>query len=250
MFSQLPASLRGAIDLHSHLLPGIDDGCRSYEESLACIRRLSEVGFKASVCTPHFGREIYPENTPTAIAEGVGRLSDRVKAAGIDYQLLAGAEIRLAKGTIAWLREVGVPTLGNSRAVLVDYWGMFWPPYANDIFEWLLGEGYTVILAHPERMEFTFDVLETHLVRLVEWGVLLQGNLNSFVGHEGPAAMHLARDYLSQERYWVLASDTHNPLGLETRLKGLADAAGRIEGAQLQRLIVERPAELLGLAGG
>src|SRR5262245_16596291 len=119
------------IDLHSHLLPGIDDGCRTIKESLACVRSLLNHGFTGTVCTPHVGMTNFPENIPANIAKQVDMLQQRVRATRLEYQLWAGGELRIGEDTLSWLREHGVPTLGRSRGVLIDYWGTQWPIYAD-----------------------------------------------------------------------------------------------------------------------
>src|SRR3954447_11849642 len=128
----------GFIDLHSHLLPGIDDGCVAPEESLACVRRLHAQGFVGTVCTPHILPDIYPHNTPDRIAARVADLNDRLVVAGLDYQLWPGGEVRLDPGTLSWFATMGVPTLGPGRHVLVDYWGQRWPEFADEVIDFLL----------------------------------------------------------------------------------------------------------------
>jgi short-subunit dehydrogenase len=134
----------GRIDLHGHLLPGIDDGCGTSEESLECIRRLLAHGFVGSVCTPHVTRENYPENTPENIARAVAALEERVAAAGLDYALWPGGEVRIARSTVAWLEEQGVPTLGSGRWVLVDHWGPTWPAAAEELFAAVHARGLSI----------------------------------------------------------------------------------------------------------
>lgn len=240
-----PSSAPGRIDLHSHLLPGIDDGCQDLAESLACIRQLIAAGFVGSVCTPHVIRDSYPRNRPPAIARAVNELAQAVAEAGLDYRLWPGGEVRLGRSMRAWLEEIGIPTLGDSRWVLVDHWGAFWPPEADDHLAWLAEQGYRVLLAHPERMELTFGSLDEVLARLAAGGVVLQGNLNSFGGREGLRAQELARRLWSAGQYEVLATDTHNPLGLVRRLAALEELASGPSSARLTEALVGGPWSML-----
>ena len=176
----------GLIDLHSHLLPGIDDGCRTIAESLTCVRTLLDHGFTGTVCTPHMAIRDFAENIPVNIAEHVAVLQEQLHAAELEYQLWAGGELRIDPDTISWLREHGVPTLGASRNVLIDYWGTQWPHYADAVVEHLLQDGFHPILAHPERMDFEDGEWEAVLRRLEQNGVWLQGNLKCLAGREGP----------------------------------------------------------------
>jgi len=124
-------SKSGFIDLHSHVLPGIDDGCTVLQDSLTCVRELMTHGFVGTVCTPHMCVDEYPENTPANVARFVETLQQQLHDADIDYPLWAGGELRLADETVSWLEEYGAPTLGPGRYVLTDYWGIQWPDSAD-----------------------------------------------------------------------------------------------------------------------
>jgi protein-tyrosine phosphatase len=234
-------SLTGLIDLHSHLLPGIDDGCRTLEESLACVRTLSDHGFVGTACTPHMCVSAFPANAPRTIAARIAILQEHLKRSGLSYRLWAGGELRLAEDTLPWLREHGVPTLGPSRNVLIDYWGRRWPAFADAAVEHLLQDGYQPILAHPERMDFDDREWDTVLARLEQRGTRLQGNLKCLAGHEGPRVCQRAQLLLQEDRYWMLATDMHGTADLAARLEGL-DTVERLVGpAKLRQLLVERP---------
>jgi len=233
------------IDLHSHLLPGIDDGCPTVEESLACVRSLVEHGFTGTVCTPHMAISAFPENTPDNVAGRVRALQDQLNAAGFEYQLWTGGELRIADDTLSWLREHGVPTLGPSRHVLVDYWGSQWPAYADAVIEYLLQEGYHPILAHPERMDFEDREWDAVLHRLPQSGVSLQGNLKCLAGREGRRVGLRAQRLLSEDRYRLLATDMHGTTDLADRLAGLYVAEQLVGKAKLRELLAAIPQEIL-----
>lgn len=224
--SEAPASLattaKNYFDLHCHLLPGIDDGCEDMEESLTCIRLLSAAGFRGAVCTPHACVSSFPNNVPRNIARWVEDLRAEILDAGLDYSIQAGAELRLAANNLAWFSLHGVPTLGESRAVLCDWWGDDWPAFCDATLDHLLARGYQPILAHPERMGLEDKLLMSVLTSLERRGVWLQGNLNSLGGGEGRRARELAWQLLNSGRYRVLATDTHDPSSVPPRLRGLA----------------------------
>jgi protein-tyrosine phosphatase len=233
------------IDLHSHLLPGIDDGCRNVEESLACVRKLLENGFTGTVCTPHMGIDAFPENVPDNIAIRVETLQEQLLAAGLEYQLWAGGELRIGDDTIAWLREHGVPTLGPSRMVLVDYWGSQWPDYADSVIEHLIDQGYHPILAHPERMDLKDHEWDAVLERLHQFGVPLQGNLRCIAGGEGPRVEARARRLLSENRYRFVATDMHGTPDLPDRLAGLTAVEKQVGREKLRELLALAPFEIV-----
>ena len=235
----------GRIDLHSHLLPGIDDGCQTLAQSLACVRRLKARGYVGTVCTPHVLLDLFPMNTPANIALAVTELQAELDREGLDYRLWPGGELRIDKATVTWLEAVGVPTLAGSRVVLFDWWGRTWPDFADDLCSYLLDRGYEPVLAHPERMGLDAAELEAVLSALEKRGIGLQGNLNSLSGGEGPVASNLSWRLLKENRYRFLASDMHRPESLDGRLAGLDLLEQTLGQAALKPLLEDRPRALV-----
>jgi protein-tyrosine phosphatase len=238
------SSSEGFIDVHSHLLPGIDDGCALIADSLDCIRLLKEAGFAGSICTPHFLPSIYPENTPEFIRERAAALQQEVDDAGLDYRLWAGAEVRLDAETTQWLDRHGVPTLAGSRYVLIDYFGKVWPEFADETIAWLIDRGYRPILGHPERLGLDPDDLLELIDRLTAAGVLLQGNLACFAAAEGLQAAAMAGDWLLGRKYFCLATDVHRPAHWPHRLAGLGEVR-ELNSKLLAKLLGETPREIV-----
>ena len=214
----------GRIDIHSHILPGIDDGCTTVAESLESIRLLKDHGYVGTICTPHCWPQNYPHITPMHIKVWRDALADEIEKAGLEYQLWTGGELRIFPNAIPWMKQHGVPTLADSRYVLCDFWEPKWRDWIDVTLDWLIAEGYTPILAHPERSP-TRNNYESHLDRLVEKGVILQGNLRCFTGEEGHYPDQTIRQYMNEGRYTLLALDMHRPDVLQGRLDGIGLAA-------------------------
>lgn len=236
------------IDLHSHMIPGVDDGCPEPADSIASIKRLIEAGYVGTVCTPHVWPELFPDNTPANIRRWTEDLSKRLKDEGIDYQLWPGGELRLFEECIDWLKANGVPVYADTNYVLADFWDDTWPKHVDQTFDWLKSEGYQPILAHPERIGIK-EGLDEHLDDLTARGVLLQGNCRCMTGEDGYLADQRVRQYIQQNRYWVLALDTHTPGDLESRLDGLKMVADEFGQDYADYMTITRPRELLGLNG-
>lgn len=219
-----PPPPTGRIDIHSHLLPGIDDGCESIAESLESIRTLIRYGYAGTICTPHCWPVHFPHITPKHIALWRDALEQEINNAGLDYTVWAGGELRIYPDVINWMKANGVPTLAGSKVVLCDFWEKKWQRWIDEAIDWLLAEGYTPLLAHPERSP-TQDRYDEHLDALVARGVLLQGNLRCFTGEEGHYPDQAVRRYMDEDKYTLLALDMHRTDSLQGRLDGIAIAS-------------------------
>lgn len=234
----------GRIDMHSHLLPGVDDGCASFEDSLTCIQQLINAGFVGTICTPHIIPDIYPANTPFNVNNLVRHFQQDLLDAGVDYQIWAGGELRISENIVQWMKTHGVPTVANSRCVLMDFWEDKWPKWSIKVFEWLLAENYQPILAHPERIRCCYTDPKK-LGEVVKMGVWLQGNCRSITGEEGYGADQLVRQLLKADRYTFMALDMHGPSSLIARLDGMQLIASEFSDDQLDVWMSQNPRKIL-----
>ncbi len=214
-----PTMRQGLIDIHCHLIPAVDDGSSDFGESLDTIRRLKQAGFVASICTPHMWPEEFVVKPDEARALTTV-LQRQIDEAGIDYRVFAGGELRLVPNVIKWMESHGVPSLAQSRCVLVDMWVDRWPRWAGEACQWLLDRDYQPILAHPERINVARG-LDTRLRELEASGVMLQCNYQSMTGENGYVADRVMRQLLAEDRCQFLALDAHGLRALESRLDGV-----------------------------
>lgn len=241
-----PAVPPGIVDMHSHLLPGIDDGCADFSESLACIRHLQNRGYVGSICTPHIWPEQFPDNTPSHVHAWTDQLRTRLRNEGVDYRLWSGGELRLSRDVVDYFKAHGVPTLADSRYVLCDFWECKWPRWVDRAFDWLLAEDYQPVLAHPERLGVAD--LPKHLDHLHDRGVLLQGNFRCLTGGEGPVPHRWVRQFLTEDRYTFMALDMHGPGSLDSRLLGLTMARQDFGTQNIDAKVIDAPRQrVLGL---
>jgi protein-tyrosine phosphatase len=235
--------MNGRIDVHSHLLPGIDDGCKTVEESLACARMMVEAGYTHSFCTPH----IWPgySNTIKSIPQMVTTLQGELDSAGIPLKLIPGGEINLRPDYMSATPPNEVVTYAlNGRYVLFDIWCDKLPEHVAPSVEWLQSLGLTVILAHPERMRAVQD--EPELADYFqERGVLLQGNLQCLSDPPTARTRQIADRFLREDRYFMLGSDLHSLETLPPRLAGLKRAIELVGNDTVDRLTKKNPAKLL-----
>jgi protein-tyrosine phosphatase len=209
--SELPLAEEGLIDIHSHLVPGVDDGSRDLGESLAALDRLAAAGVTRVLTTPHIDASI------VARSEVFGRIQSAVEAAwrrvveacrerqpGMSLHL--GHEIMLDAALPA-LDDPRV-RLNGGRYVLVEFPRLNIPPGTEDVLYHILGGGRIPVVAHVER--YFYHGLEDQT--LEEWrhtGAVFQVNTASLLGGYGTVARHLAWELVSRGWVGVLASDYH-----------------------------------------
>lgn len=200
------------VDVHSHLLPGIDDGVRDMEEALEVIQRLSEFGYKKLITTPHINNEFFP-NTADIIREKHGQVIKAIKAAGIPVEFEAAAEYFLDETLMDKLeKDEPLLTFGNNH-LLFECSFLNEPLYLKDFLFNAQSKGYKLILAHPERYAFIQnnpDMLDD----LKNRSVLLQVNMMSLTGHYNKPAKKIAEKLIKKGQVDLIGSDCHNPLHL------------------------------------
>ena len=245
MESQPPHPPAGRFDVHSHLLPGVDDGCRTLEESVECARRMVAAGYSHSFCTPHIWPNL-PQNTVDNITRWVADLQQALDAAGVPLRLHPGGEINLREDTIETAGDALVTFGMRRRFVLIDLWADRLPPFFVPSVRWLQSQGVRVVLAHPERMRAV--QLEPELMDYFgELGLVLQGNLQCLGDPPGTATRDLSERFLLEGKYFLLGSDLHNLPSLGVRLNGLQRAITLVGESTVNRLTVEQPRTLLSV---
>jgi tyrosine-protein phosphatase YwqE len=193
-------------DVHSHLIPGIDDGSVSIEDSLNLVRGLHALGYSKLITTPHIMSDFY-RNTPEIILSGLEKVREAVAKEGIPVELEAAAEYYCDHDFERSIDAKNLLTFGGNH-VLVEL------SYLNpsDNFETvtfkLQMEGYKVVLAHPERYPYWYQSFNKY-EELRDKGVLLQINLASITGHYGSVAKRLSERLIENNMVDFLGTDTH-----------------------------------------
>jgi protein-tyrosine phosphatase len=230
------------IDIHSHLLPGIDDGPKTWDESLALCRRVAEQGVTTSIATPHLIDGVY-NNTRSRLVGLVRELSDRLLEAGIPLEVLVGAEVDFSSRHVLEITDE-LPRIGNGGAVLIEMPVAVVPPRIADRLFRVRAHGVIPILAHPERNE----ELQRRPQLAREWvdaGAALQLDAESLLGLWGPRARACAETVLRAGHYHAMASDAHS---VERRPPRLLEALERVRSlvdGETLRLVNEGPRALL-----
>ena len=232
------------IDLHCHLLPGVDDGAENLSTSLTMARAAVEQGITVVACTPHILPGVYHNSGPS-IREATKRLQETLRQEGIPLKLVTGADVHMAPNFVAGLRSGQLLTIADSRYVLVEPPHTVAPPQLEEFFFTLLTTGYVPILTHPERLAWVRSRYDT-IKKLVRSGVWLQITAGSFTGAFGRDALYWAVRLLDEGCVRLIASDAHDaerrPVDL---VRGRESVAKRIGDEEAENLVLTRPIGIL-----
>jgi protein-tyrosine phosphatase len=232
------------IDLHCHILPGIDDGAGDLSVSLRMARAEVEQGVTVVACTPHILPGLYHNSGP-AIRQSVQNLQQAFDQEGIALRLVTGADVHMTPNFVGGLRSGQLLTIADSRYVLVEPPHHTAPPQLEDFFFNLVVAGYVPILTHPERLSWVPSRYET-IKKLVRAGVWMQITAGSFTGAFGRNALYWAQRLLDEGCVHLLASDAHDAERRPPDLgAGRESVAKRVGAEEAEHLVLTRAMGIL-----
>ncbi|MVM37183.1 histidinol-phosphatase [Spirosoma sp. HMF3257] len=198
--------------MHSHLLPGVDDGVTSPEETLACLHQLAAWGIQRVITTPHVSQDWYP-NTQDALLKGQVMLQALVNEHQIPLTIDVAAEYLLDDLFLNLLRADQLSSFGQQKYVLFETGWAAAPVFLNEIIFHLRAQGYQPLLAHPERYTYYHNDLKP-LAELRKAGCLFQLNWGSMTGRYGRRVQAQAHKFLTNTWVDFMGSDIHRPTDL------------------------------------
>lgn len=194
-------------DVHSHFIPGIDDGAQTMEDSVALIREFYNLGYKKVITTPHILADAY-RNTPEIIAGGLEKVRVALKTEGIPIQIEAAAEYYIDFDFSRKLEQEKLLTFGDNYLLFeVSYVNA--PDNLEQVIFKLQTNGYKPVLAHPERYLFWSHNFEKY-VQLKEKGLLFQLNINSLTGCYSAETKKIALQLIEKDMIDFVGSDCHH----------------------------------------
>jgi protein-tyrosine phosphatase len=222
------------IDLHCHILPGIDDGADTWEESMEMARISVAGGVKTAIATPHFSRDLSPDFVKNLVKEFNERLSD----ANISLTVMPGMEIYLDPEIPNLLKTGHLQTIGD-KYLLIELPMNHLPLYTDEVLFRIMVMGYTVILAHPERNR---QVIENPglVFGWLQQGMLVQINSGSLLGNFGSEVRKTCETLLKANLVHFMGSDAHSSV----RRKPELDKAEKV-----LKQIVPNPRQISELNG-
>jgi protein-tyrosine phosphatase len=233
------------IDIHLHILPGVDDGPKTVEEATVLAKALVQEGIHTAIATPHYN-DLFPQRPAREIKERVHDLQQVFDCQKIPLRLFAGHEALIKYGLVEDIQAGRLATLNESRYLLLELWNNNWLPETERVIFELRAFGLVPIIAHPER----YRVIQHdphRLAALLQQGALAQLTAGSLVGTGGRAAQHCAEILLKKGLIHCIASDGH---ALHKRKLGVIDGVQRatmlLGQAHVKQLTEMQPAAIIG----
>ena len=234
------------IDLHCHLLPGIDDGPKTIDDSLSLCRAAVDNGITKAVATPHITPGRY-DNTVESITEVFNQFRFELEQANIELEVGVAAEVRLDPVILDMVKSDTMPFLGEfdgEPVMLLEFPHTHIPPGSEELISWLRKEGVLPIIAHPERNKDVMNKL-SKIRPFVDAGCLLQVTAGSLAGVFGDIPRKRGIELLKKGWVTILASDAHNLRGrLPDIEQGRAVAEKIVGKEEAWNLVQHRPAQI------
>lgn len=205
-------------DFHSHLLPAVDDGAKSFEDSLQLIQGLLALGIEQIITTPHLHFYSYPNNTSDSLQKSFETFYEAIIKKIPHLNISLGAEHLLDDNFLKILQEKKVLPVFNSH-LLIELGYKAPPANIHEILFEIQIKGFIPIIAHPERYLYYADSLE-HFQQLRDWGGRFQMNLSSLTGYYGKDMNDLAHQLIAADLIDYFSSDLHHQRQLDLITKG------------------------------
>lgn len=197
------------IDIHSHILPGVDDGSKSLEESVEMARLFLENGTKKVFATPHYIENSKMDSLYDTNKKQYKLLVDELKRQEIDLEVYLGNEVYMCLEILEFIQEGRISTMNGSRYVLIEFPMYDIPIYSEDVLYSLIVNGYVPIIAHPER-NLKIGEDPNILYEYIELGCLAQLNIPSLEGRYGKNIQEVGEKLLKHNMIHFIGADAHS----------------------------------------
>lgn len=218
------------IDFHTHILPNIDDGARSIEETIALVEEARKAGFEAIISTSHYMEGYYETNVPER-EMWINVIYQKLQEEKVDMQLYLGNEIYLSENIVSLLEEGKASTINDTSYILFEMPLNIEPLNLYNVVYEMLQHKLVPILAHPER--YTFIQNSPEIVgELIEKGVLMQCNYASILAYYGKRAQVIIKKLLENNMVHFLGSDVHRANTIYPRIPQIITKLTEIVGKE------------------
>ena len=234
------------IDLHCHILPGIDDGAQTIEDSIALLNAAVEDGISRMLCTPHIQLGRF-NNTIDTIKAAFEQLQEHKIKAGIDIELGFAAEVRICPEIMLMVKQQRLPFIGkwhDKDVLLLELPHSHIPPGTEQLINWLNKNSIIPMIAHPERnRDIITDI--TRLSRIPTASCLYQITASSLCGDFGEVPKKISEQLLVENKVTIVASDTHNIKRRPPKLKQAKHIVEKLVGSEKAQMLFYNTPKLI-----
>ena len=236
--------MNNIVDIHCHLIPGVDDGAKSYEMALAIIQKEYNEGVRAIILTPHFRRKMF-EPDERLVYENYRKLKSMVKEQIPDLKLYLGCEFHASMGMVERINKNPYLCMAGTNYVLIEFSEADEVDYIRERIRAVQMSGYRPIIAHAERypnLMKQFDMLR----ELADMGIWIQVNADSILGKEGWRTKRLCKKMMKENLIHLVGSDAHNLTDRTSDLGKCADFVLKKEGVDYaEELFITNPMRII-----
>lgn len=231
------------IDFHTHILPNVDDGAKSIEESMLLLKEAKNAGFNTTVLTSHYMENYYEINVEER-TNLLNSIKNCLQEQKIDMNLILGNEIYITDKISELIKSNEVCSINNTRYVLFELPFNMKPINLYDVIYNMLQNKFVPILAHPER--YSFIQQNPNIVcDLIEKGVLMQSNYGSFIGQYGKKAKIIMKKLLQNDMIHILGTDVHRVNTIYPKIPQILSSMEKFIGKERLELITKINPELI-----
>lgn len=218
------------IDMHSHILPNIDDGAKNIDKSITMIKEAYEAGFTDIISTSHYIEESY-NATKKEREKLIRDINKKLEAENISIKIHNGAEAYVSINLVDLIESEKLPTINESKYLLMELPMHSEIIYLDEIIYKLKNNGIIPIIAHPERYLYVQENPKV-LQSLIDKGVLFQANYGSVIGHYGKSAKKTLKKLLKNDMIHFFGTDTHRSGSIYTQMDSILRKLERIIGKE------------------
>lgn len=244
------------IDIHCHILPGVDDGAQTIEDTIEMAKAAEREGITTIVATPHHKNPVYT-NEKKKIIKLVGEVNEILKEQEIHVQIIPGQECRIYGEIIEDMEKGEILTVNESNYLLIEFPSNALPRYAKDLFYDMQLQGITPIIVHPERNQVFMEKPEK-LYEFVQNGAYTQLTAGSIIGKFGKKIKSFTEEIMDAQLAHFIASDAHNVINRNFHMSAAYDEIERVYGESMvyfyrenakllidnDYILAERPSEI------
>lgn len=223
------------IDMHTHILPNIDDGSESMEETIKMLKEAKKAGFTDIITTSHYIENSY-DITKRERKNIINEIKSKLDIENINIKLYNGAEAYISNNIYELIEKEELPTLNNSKYLLMELPMNNKVLYLDNVIYSLESKGITPIIAHPERYSYVQNDIK-FVEELVERGVLFQSNYGSIIGKYGNDASKCAKKLLKKKLIHFLGTDTHKSNSIYAQMNIILKKLEKITGKEYLELL-------------